>query len=66
MVFPAKCEHGKTKYTCVECCGKGICIHKKNKQYCKECKGSAICKHGKDKYRCIQCYNKKSNNSLII
>ena len=69
MVFPKKCEHNKTKYTCIECGGKGICVHKKNKQYCKECKGSAICPHGKDKYGCITCYeikSEKDKNKILV
>jgi hypothetical protein len=50
-----KCEHGKRKYRCIDCDGKGICIHQKHKENCKECMGSRICEHKKDKWRCKEC-----------
>jgi hypothetical protein len=51
----SKCEHGKDKYNCKECGGKGICKHGINKSYCKECDGSQICEHGKGKSLCKEC-----------
>lgn len=33
-----KCMHGRVKYFCKECRGKGICIHVLNKYCCKICK----------------------------
>jgi len=50
-----KCEHGKNKYFCKECCGSQICIHSKNKAKCKECGGSQICIHNKQKSKCKEC-----------
>ena len=50
-----KCEHGKNKFICKECGGKGICIHDKIKSYCKECGGSQICIHDKIRYKCKEC-----------
>lgn len=63
------CEHGRVKYFCKECGGKGICEHGKNKSYCKECGGSQVCKHGKSKYFCKECSGKgiceHGNNKFI-
>jgi hypothetical protein len=50
-----KCEHGKTKYYCKDCGGKGICEHGKQKSRCKECNGSEICEHDKRKAYCKNC-----------
>ena len=33
-----RCSHGKHKYYCKECGGKGICEHGRNKFHCKECR----------------------------
>lgn len=52
-----KCEHGKQKYFCKECGGKGYCIHNKLKHNCNECSIS-ICNHGKEKYYCKDCGGK--------
>ncbi len=38
-MFNNKCEHGKSKYYCVDCGGKGICEHGKIKFICIECGG---------------------------
>uniref|UniRef100_A0A0G4F709 CBM20 domain-containing protein n=1 Tax=Chromera velia CCMP2878 TaxID=1169474 RepID=A0A0G4F709_9ALVE len=32
------CEHGRLRYFCRDCGGKGICVHRKNRRCCKECK----------------------------
>ena len=55
--MPSKkiCIHGKAKYICKRCGGKGICKHDRIKQNCKECSGSRFCEHGKRKYNCIMC-----------
>ncbi len=50
-----KCIHGKQKYVCVDCGGKGICQHGKRKAICRECNGSGICQHGKRKEQCREC-----------
>ena len=50
-----KCEHGKRKSQCIECCGSSICEHHKQKYSCKECKGSSICEHNKRKSQCKEC-----------
>lgn len=50
-----KCPHGKEKYFCKGCGGKGICEHGVAKSRCRECKGSQICKHGRDKRNCAKC-----------
>ena len=52
------CTHGKEKYKCKECGGKGICTHGKQKYFCQDCDGKAYCTHGKDKKTCKECqYN---------
>jgi hypothetical protein len=51
----SKCEHGKQKSSCRECCGSSFCEHGKRKQNCKECGGSNICEHGKLKQICKEC-----------
>jgi hypothetical protein len=63
-----KCEHGKQKYYCKLCNGKGICEHDNIKQQCKICKGSQFCEHNHIKHRCKICkgsqiceHNKRKN-----
>ena len=48
-----KCPHGKRKYNCIGCGGKGICEHKKQKNNCNICGNRCI--HNKKKSRCIDC-----------
>ena len=50
-----KCEHGKQKSQCKECCGIGICEHQKRRSSCKECGGSQICEHNKIRSICKNC-----------
>ncbi len=50
-----KCQHGKQKYYCKLCGGKGICPHGKRKVVCKDCGGSQICKHQRHKSVCKDC-----------
>lgn len=50
-----RCEHGRTKYLCVDCNGNGICIHKKQKACCIDCAGSHVCIHKNRKSLCIEC-----------
>ncbi len=50
-----KCEHGKQKYLCKDCGGKGICSHNKAKSICKLCKAISICKHNRIKSQCKDC-----------
>lgn len=52
------CEHGRRRYYCVDCGGKGICIHKRRKGRCKDCKGSDRCVHDRDRYDCKLCGSK--------
>src|SRR4051794_4769148 len=49
------CEHGRLRYNCKECGGKGICMHGRRRVICKECKGTGVCEHGKSKYICQIC-----------
>jgi hypothetical protein len=48
-----KCPHGKRKYDCIDCGGKGICEHKKHKYNCNICGNR--CNHNKKKSRCVEC-----------
>lgn len=50
-----KCPHGRLKYACLECGGKGICEHKKHKYLCAECGGRGICEHRRIKRTCVEC-----------
>lgn len=50
-----KCEHGKRKQICVQCCGSFICIHKKQRQNCRECGSSYFCVHDRKKINCREC-----------
>lgn len=54
-----RCEHGKEKYYCKECDGKGLCEHEKRKHFCKNCNGKQICKHGKQRHFCLECNGKQ-------
>ena len=49
------CQHGKDKYYCKDCKGKGMCSHGKRKTYCIQCKGKSICEHSKRRVRCKKC-----------
>ena len=52
--MPSKppCPHGRQRYICKECGGKGICEHGRLRSQCKECGGSGICEHGRVRSRC--------------
>lgn len=50
-----KCEHGKQKYLCKECGGKGVCSHNRYRSICKECNGVSICTHNRIKQHCKDC-----------
>ena len=62
-----KCQHGKRKYFCKECGGKGICEHGKIKEcdgkgicrhyrkHCKYCKGASMCEHNIRRDYCDEC-----------
>ena len=51
----SKCEHGRQKCRCRECCGVSFCEHGKLRIKCEECGGSQICEHGKVKQQCQKC-----------
>lgn len=53
---PSKCPHGKYKYYCKACGGKGICEHDRQKQNCILCKGANICEHNRQKNTCKDCH----------
>ena len=63
-----KCEHGKSKYECIQCHGSSVCEHNKDKYKCRECNPKAFCEHNIIKNTCRQCnptafceHNKKIN-----
>lgn len=67
-----KCEHGKQKYLCKDCGGKGICKHNITKSACKICKGASICDHNRIKQHCKECngasiceHNKRRSRCII-
>jgi len=49
------CPHGRRRYDCKECGGKGTCEHGRKHSKCKECGGSEICEHGRERTRCKEC-----------
>lgn len=49
------CKHGKLKYRCHPCGGRGVCEHGKRKTHCKTCGGSVFCPHGRQKSTCREC-----------
>ena len=49
------CPHGRQRYYCKECGGKGICEHGRHRSQCKECGGSQICEHGRERSKCKEC-----------
>ena len=49
------CPHGRRRYQCKECGGKGICEHGRRRSACKECGGGSICEHGRVRSRCKEC-----------
>ena len=57
-----KCEHGKQKYFCKECGGKGYCEHGKLRHNCPEC-STTNCEHGKQKNKCMNA-NKSGEATL--
>uniref|UniRef100_A0A0G4HZS7 Uncharacterized protein n=1 Tax=Chromera velia CCMP2878 TaxID=1169474 RepID=A0A0G4HZS7_9ALVE len=50
-----RCPHGRYRYDCKECGGKGICEHGRFRRVCKECGGSQICEHGRQRATCKEC-----------
>ena len=49
------CLHGRMRYQCKECGGKGICEHGRERHKCKQCGGSQICEHGRVRSKCKEC-----------
>ena len=49
------CPHGRQRYHCKECGGKGVCEHGRQRPICKECGGRQICVHGRQRYYCKDC-----------
>ena len=49
------CLHGRQRYFCKECGGKGICEHGRERRRCKECGGKGICEHGRQHKLCKEC-----------
>ena len=70
------CKHGKGKYYCKECGGKGICIHNTNKHVCSKCNPGKYkynpvtkkCEHGKWRNTCNICgyceHNKRKDRCI--
>ena len=50
-----RCVHGRRRYTCRDCGGRGICAHGRQRNTCTECGGSSICAHGRRRYTCKEC-----------
>jgi hypothetical protein len=50
-----QCEHGRRKYSCVDCGGSQICEHSRRRVDCKECNGGSICEHGLNRGNCAPC-----------
>ena len=50
-----RCQHGRVRYYCVPCKGKGICEHNTRRSTCRQCVGSGICSHGLVRQRCVIC-----------
>jgi len=50
-----RCEHGRSKYRCIECGGSSICEHKTQRSVCKICEGSSICVHKRQRIQCKIC-----------
>ena len=46
------CPHGRARYVCKDCGGKGICEHGRERYGCKECGGSGLCEHGRQRRNC--------------
>ena len=46
------CSHGRRRYTCKICGGKGICSHGRQRYQCKECGGGGICPHKRIRSQC--------------
>jgi len=54
-----RCHHGKEKYYCYDCGGKGACPCHKRKARCKIHGGHLLCKpHGIELYYCKRCKGK--------
>ena len=58
-----KCPHGRQRYYCKDCGGKGICEHGRQRSRCKECGGASICEHSHVRYRCKECKPNKGARS---
>ena len=50
-----RCVHGRRRYTCRDCGGRGICAHGRQRNTCTECGGSSICAHGRRRHTCREC-----------
>ena len=57
MPVVKKCPHGRLRYECRNCGGKGVCIHGRRRNTCHECSGSLICQHGRQRQACADCNN---------
>ena len=50
-----RCEHGRSKYRCIECGGSSICEHKTQRSVCKTCGESQIWVHKRQRIQCKIC-----------
>ena len=50
-----RCEHGRLKYQCRDCCKTAFCEHSRRRRMCKECIGSSICEHLRLRNICKEC-----------
>ncbi|KAG5181560.1 hypothetical protein JKP88DRAFT_354680 [Tribonema minus] len=50
-----KCPHGRHRYICKDCGGKGICQHGRERRRCKDCGGAGVCEHGRRRRDCKDC-----------
>ena len=60
------CEHGRRRYTCKKCGGKGICSHGRQRYQCKDCGGGGICTHKRIRSQCKGKYSKRSRSNVAV
>uniref|UniRef100_A0A0G4ICG3 TNFR-Cys domain-containing protein n=1 Tax=Chromera velia CCMP2878 TaxID=1169474 RepID=A0A0G4ICG3_9ALVE len=49
------CGHGRERYYCAACGGRGICVHDRRRHVCKECRGTSQCRHRRVRSECGKC-----------
>ena len=59
------CPHGRQRYSCQDCGGKGVCVHGRRRSTCKDCGGGGLCEHGRRRSLCKECGGSRQDAVIL-